>query len=508
MKQKTVTRRKGGAANLAIGSLVVVAVLVGLLFALSRSTRPVIEKQPLLVYCAAGIKLPVELAAQQYEMEFGVPIRLQYGPSGGLESQIEVHPKGDLFIPAAIDPFLLRGRKKKLVAEIIPLARFSLVLAVRPGNPKNIHSLDDLLRDDVNYVLANKAAAVAKKTENILKRTGKWEQIHRGAKVFKPTVTEVALDVKEGSNIDAGFVWNSTAKQFGLDVVAIPELVEGASSNIAAGVLTASTNPTAALHFARYLAAPEKGGPAFTKHHYDAAEGDPWAENPQIMLYSGGVNRLAVEETIRAFNAREGCVVETVFDGCGTLVGKMKIGQQPDAYFACDVSFVEQVQDQFDPSVNVSRTDMVLLVPPGNPKNLRSLTDLGEPGLRIGMADENLSALGFLTRRLLSGAGVYDEVLKNRLTTPRADLLVAQMLESDKLDAVVVYRANCAFVGDRAEIVLIDHPAAIAVQPFAIHRKTQYPQLTARLLDAISTAESRERFEQAGFEWLADSPSQ
>jgi molybdenum ABC transporter molybdate-binding protein len=502
---KSIGRRSGKAAMLAITSVALLGGLGGLLAWLGGAFGTSVDKDPLVVYCAAGVRPPLEEIAEQYEKEsYGAPIRIRYGPSGELLAQIEIHPRGDLYIPAGVDPFISKGREKGLVAEAIPLAKFSLVLGVKQGNPKKIDSLDDLFADGVAFALANENAAVGKKTESILKKSNNWERVHDAAKVFKPTVTDIASDVRDGVGIDAAFVWDSTARQYGLDIVALPEL-QGGESTITAGVLVSSPNSAAALRFARYVASPEKGQPIFKKHHYEQSVGDPWAVRPKITLFSGGVNRLAIEKTIETFQQREGCDVRTIYNGCGVLVGQMKLGEKPDAYFACDISFVDQVQDSFLSPVNISRTDMVLLVQKGNPKNINSIEDLGRDGLRVGLADEELSALGFLSKRLLQGADVYDDVIRNRrATTPTADLLVTQLTNSDKLDAAIVYRANCTSIGDKAEIIKIDHASAIAVQPFAVHADSPYPQLTTRLLDAISSATSQQRFEGVGFEWVLD----
>jgi len=60
--------------------------------------------------------------------------------------------------------------------------------------------------------------------------TNRWQQLeqHVTAKgVFKPTVNDVASDVKLGS-VDAGIVWDATASMPGfrdqLQVVEVPEL--------------------------------------------------------------------------------------------------------------------------------------------------------------------------------------------------------------------------------------------------------------------------------------------
>ena len=60
----------------AIGSLALAVGLVALLQWQSRTARPdrgAVEK-PLIVFCAAGIKPPVEAVAHEYEQEFGVRV--------------------------------------------------------------------------------------------------------------------------------------------------------------------------------------------------------------------------------------------------------------------------------------------------------------------------------------------------------------------------------------------------------------------------------------------------
>jgi ABC-type molybdate transport system substrate-binding protein len=180
----------------------------------------------------------------------------------------------------------------------------------------------------------------------------------------------------------------------------------------------------------------------------------------------------------------------------------MKSGQHPDAYFACDVSFMRQVTNLFSSALNVSRTAMVMLVPAGNPRNLRSLADLAQPGLRVGVANAEQSALGALTARLLSAQGLLDRVMANvRVQTPTADLLVAQM-RSGSLDVVVVYQANTTQVGDKFAVVPLPEPDALAIQPYAVRQNSRHRFLMERLQAALVTSESRSRFESAGFQWL------
>ncbi len=521
-RHKIVKRIGGGALPLVFTTVVMLVLLVFALSGVRGWFGAAESRDPLVVYCAAGVTPAVEQVARHYEAEFGIPVEVRSGSSGALESQIRASKNlrsGDLYIPAAEEPFVARNRvgtdasresgTEPFLAEVIPLARFRLALAVTPDNPKNIGSLDDLLKPGVSFLVANDQAAVGKKTQEVLAAAGRWKALAAAATRVL-TVTEATSMIEIGTKADAGFVWDTNARQRGLEIVPVAELT-AAPATISAGVITTSTNPTGALRFARYLAAPEKGQQVFAEHHYETVNGDSWAKTPEIVLFSGGVNREAVKDTIVEFERREGCTVVPTFDGCGALVATMRSGTNPDAYFACDVSFLTQVQDRFDDGVELTNTDMVMLVHKGNPKKIEKLEDLTREGLAVGVADEKLSALGRLTADLLKERGIYDGVVKNRkASSPTAHFLVMQLVESDKLDAAIVYRANCYHILEQqqADIVPIDHERANAIQPFAIHRQAKYPQLTQRLQDALITAKSRERFQKLGFRWQLDKKKQ
>jgi molybdenum ABC transporter molybdate-binding protein len=483
-----------------LGSIGALAVLVGLLFWLPAE-QTTSGTRPLVVYCAAGLKAPVETIAKKYEQQYGVQVQLQFGGSQTLLANVEVSRLGDLYLPAD-DSYLVVARDKKLVAETIPAAEMNAVLAVAKGNPRKITSLDDLLKGDMRLAQANPdAAAIGKLTRAALVKSGHWEQVEKHTKVFKPTVNDVAADVQLGT-VDAAFVWDSLVRQIpDLEAVDLPELAD-AQARMGIGVLTSCNQPAAALRFARYLTASDMGLPEFEKNHFTPVEGDPWSEAPEVRLSSGAMLRPAIEETIAAFEQREGVRVTRKYNGCGILVAEMKTGAVPDAYFACDSSFMRQVHDLFLDSADISKNELVILTKKGNPYGIKSLADLGKPGLKIGIGHEQQCAMGALTQQTLVEGGYQSQVMKNvAVQSPTGDMLVNQ-LRTGSLDAVIAYLSNAAAAGDELTAIrIVGIPCAIAIQPVAISKECRQKQLTSRLLTAIRSAESRERFESYGFEW-------
>ena len=194
--------------------------------------------------------------------------------------------------------------------------------------------------------------------------------------------------------------------------------------------------------------------------------------------------RPAIDATVSAFERREGVVVDRIYNGCGILVAQMNAAERgvgPDAYFSCDQSFLDQVQERFEPGLTLTENDIIILVAMGNPQHVTGLDSLTRDGLRVGVGHPEKSALGALTGELLRREGRHAE-LSERIAVESAtgDLLVNQ-LRAGALDAILVYRSNAALVLDHCEVVELDaglrrsqgaaeeaQGTATASQPYAV----------------------------------------
>lgn len=457
------------------------------------------------VFCAAGLQKPVTAAAAAFEKETGIRVSTQFGGTGTLLSQLQISKTGDLFI-AADDGSLAEAAKRELVAEVLPVAIQTPVIAVPKGNPKGIKTLDDLLKADVKFGVANpEAASISKITRKVL--GDRWDAFAAKAAVMKPTVTELAADVKIGS-VDAAIVWDSTARMFPeLEIVSVAPLSEHREPASAA-VLTACKQASVALKFARFLAAPERGGKTMEEFGFAPAGGDAWALTPEVVLFSGGVNRPAIEKLIQEFADHEGVSISTMFNGCGILCATMKtMGSTenpkfPDMYYACDVCFVPPVAENFPEAVMLTETEIGIAMPKGNPKNIQTLADLARPGLRIGLCNAEQSTLGYMTHAVLKSMNLLESVEKNASSqVPTADLLVNQM-RVGSLDAAVVYRVSIQHQEEHFDFIPLPGDKARAVQPFAVRKDSSYRQISQRFLTFLR--KNHDKFTDVGFAWKGD----
>lgn len=250
--------------------------LLGLFFS-CKGVDDRVSTQELTMYCAASMKPAVEQIARSYKTEYGVKINLQYGGSGTLLSNLSIAKRGDLYL-AADESYVEKAIDKGLIKETKALVYLRPVIAVKTGNPMKIKVLGDLKNDQLKIAIANPdAASIGRLTKNILLEKNEWDRFSSFITVMKPTVNDLANDIKIGT-VDAAIVWDAVVNQYPeLDYIT-PSGWERYEQKTTVGVLTFTEKPKAALRFLHYLSASDKGLAIFSDLGYRPVDGKPWKE--------------------------------------------------------------------------------------------------------------------------------------------------------------------------------------------------------------------------------------
>jgi ABC-type molybdate transport system substrate-binding protein len=426
-----------------------------------------------------------------------------------------------------------KAKKGGWIAETIPVAILTPVIAVKPEvqkalreQHKEVKGLTDIFRPDLKVALANpEEASIGLVVKSELEARGQWAELEKGMRDASARVSTVGTVVQAAAAVQLrdrtiSIVWDAVADQYGLEKVPLPEFSQRVE-HMWIGVLKQSRRPTAALQFARYLTAKQRGQQILSEFGYKIMpDADDWAERPEILLSAGAMLQPAISDTLERFEKREGVQIKVSYMGCGVLVSQMKAlkasgegGNFPDAYFACDTSFLDQVRQWYGPQVNVASNDIVLIRRQGDPRtrDVKGLDALLRTDLRIGLCDPVNSALGALTDQLLEKLQLRDRVYGAKRSQPivhvdAAHLLVTQMRQG-ALDLAVVYRSNAkaapGALEKEIEIVELGLKQAVATQPFAIAQSSRHQYLVGRLRDALTGRESELHFEKLGFHWQA-----
>ncbi len=515
-------------------SLAAVAVLVFFLRILGSPSEEVDfsvpdsgSSKPLRLFCAAGMIKPVTTVIHDYRQEYHHTIQANFAGTGELMNSLaKAGVPGDLFLSA--DSTTMREAVRDgLVEEVIPIAPIRIVLIVnrktqemlkKQGKP--VTELKDLLRDDLKKVmLGAEATAIGKVGKTLLQQQRLWDVLEArrkgpGTRVSTHgTVNHVVQTVGQTSGA-IGLAWDAVAQQSSsVAIVPLPEdqtLVE----HVEIGVLKRSANPRRALHFARYLTARDKGLKHFGRFEFQPVpDADFWENKPVIHLASGAMLKPGLQDVLKSFAKREGVQIDTTYLGCGLLVSQMEAIQSglnphrfPDAYASCDIAYAEKVDRYFEAYKVILQNDLVFIVRRGNPKNIQpSLDELKRADLKqIGLPDPKNSALGALVVKLLKDRGFPEEFLDRRKNKRLVNADAAHSLVSQigSLDVAIVGRSNALANPNRAkdlQVLELGVAGAMATQTFAIAKSSRHKYLMQRLLRAITTPASLQRFHQLGF---------
>ena len=184
------------------------------------------------------------------------------------------------------------------------------------------------------------------------------------------------------------------------------------------------------------------------------------ADRPLVLLCGAGLQP-AVEALVAAFHEQRGLLVIPDYGGSGLILTRARSGDPADLFMPGDVSYVEALAE--DPGRILERADIAFLVPclivrPGNPKGITTLTDWRRDGIRAAVGNPAACEIGRVTVGLLERHGLAPADLdaKQSLTVNELGLWVAM----GDVDSAVVWESTAAALGSRVEAVPLPIEAA------------------------------------------------
>lgn len=245
--------------------ILIIAIIAGVQFTQSENPNTIkvyagVELSPL---CNDLIK---EFNKKHPEIEVDV----RYDSNNGLFTMLETQKKGDVFIStnyktmenAMINDYIDNSTVRNLTQNIP-------VIVVQKENPKNISSVDDLARGDINVgVVQSESSSMGKTSQEILNKTNFTYD-----SVITTTTVKQLLNYLNDSEIDATIVWDSVIKSENNDyefkVIEIPEN-QTKVTTIPAGVTKFTDNNESANTFVKFVSNNKNAHAVFEKWGYES----------------------------------------------------------------------------------------------------------------------------------------------------------------------------------------------------------------------------------------------
>ncbi len=221
---------------------------------------------------------------------------------------------------------------------------------------------------------------------------------------------------------------------------------------------------------------------------------------PPLRLLCGSSMATPGQSIARLFQQQRGAEVLVDLGGSETLLPRILTGAPGDV-FICHDPFEQKVKDAglWAGSARVGLLKPVLLVRPGNPLRLRSVSDLTNRHLKIGIGDPRYSTCGELFVNLLDRKGLRDEVMKQVVLQARTHTEIANGLIIGALDAAVVWNYVARLYGDKVQLVPTDDPYPEIYVTVVGLSKSQNPQLRDAFLEYCRSEPVKAIFAEQGY---------
>ncbi|MDF1712457.1 MAG: molybdate ABC transporter substrate-binding protein, partial [Akkermansiaceae bacterium] len=174
-----------------------------------------------------------------------------------------------------------------------------------------------------------------------------------------------------------------------------------------------------------------------------------------LLVHCAAGLRKPMSEIAGQYEEEFGVKVNLQFGGSGALASQLEVAGG-DLYLPADQSYIDSAREKglMKEAIPVARLTAGLVVPKGNPKGLQELSDLGQEGLKVSLAEKSAS-VGKFTWKVLEMEGLLDKVTPNVVVTKPT---VNAIVEDVATGAVDVSLAWDAVAGNFVEVEWIAVP--------------------------------------------------
>lgn len=226
------------------------------------------------------------------------------------------------------------------------------------------------------------------------------------------------------------------------------------------------------------------------------------ADGGRLTVFAAASSTPAVKEAARLYAAETGVAVDCTFGGSGALLNQIRLEHFGDLYIPASDDFMDKAEAEklVDPATKkvLCWLTPVICVAKGNPKRIKGLKDLGQPGLRVAMADPKSATIGIIAKAAMEAAGVYGEV-RNRIVTFATDVQHAvSLLRLKEVDAAFGYDVSQKQSAELVDAVPFEGARVIA-EPVAVISFSKQKEQAQRFAEWLAGPKGREVFTRHGY---------
>ena len=224
-----------------------------------------------------------------------------------------------------------------------------------------------------------------------------------------------------------------------------------------------------------------------------------------LEVFVGAASKPPTEEAVAAFARKTGAKVEAQYGGSGKMLSALKLSGRGDIYFPGSSDYMElAIREGLVDGSTEAR--VVYLVPAinvqrGNPRGIKSLTDLGAKGLRLGIARPDSVCVGAYAVELMEATGTTATIKPNIVTHAESCEKVAQLVALKSVDAVLGWEVFEHWDKDNIETITLprEQVTRIGYIPAAVAKSSRQPELAREFIAFLMSEEGQAIYKKWGY---------
>ena len=224
-----------------------------------------------------------------------------------------------------------------------------------------------------------------------------------------------------------------------------------------------------------------------------------------LRVFCGAASKPAMEECATAFERKTDTRVELQFGGSGTMLSKLKMAKRGDVFIPGSPDYLAKAEREgiVDPNKVKVLAYLVpaILVQKENPKGIKSLDDLAEPGIAVGIGNPEAVCVGLYAVEVLERSGLLERVGKNVIVHAESCSKTAALVAMKTVDAIVGWRVFSKWNPDAIDAVLLD-PVQIprlAYIPAGICTTSKDRECAEKFVGFLTSSEASQIFRKWGY---------
>ncbi|ANA79064.1 molybdate ABC transporter substrate-binding protein [Paenibacillus glucanolyticus] len=231
----------------------------------------------------------------------------------------------------------------------------------------------------------------------------------------------------------------------------------------------------------------------------------------EVIISAAASLKASLEEAGQRFEAEHPNVtLRYNFGGSGALGQQMEQGAPVDLFVSAAAEPMERLVEKGivkSEAVQLMFRNSLVLVVPADNKNIKQLTDLLKPDIRVlAIGQPDTVPAGEYAKETLQHEGLWEDV-ESKAVYAKDVTAVLAYVESGNADAGFVYKTDLKNSAKAVLALEVDPDKHQPIEyPGAVLTDAKHPKEAKELLEFMKTPEVREIFTTAGFEVVGESP--